>query len=355
MVIKNSFKLINLIVLIIFCGVSFTGLNSCKKHNHDQSQEQQAVKKQLYNCPMHPKYISDRPGDCPICGMKLVPMESNQSADNSKVQGQATVNINPGEEQLIGIKTDVAKKRSLIYEIRASARVAHDVELYNAINEYRQSIITRDETKSNNSSQEFGQQAESLLNSSVLKLKHMGLSDSQINELAASTKPVTNLILTDKSGGTVWVYAQVYEYESGLVKTGQEMIVKTSALPGRTFKGIIKSVDSFLDAESRTLKVRAEIPNPYGLLKPDMYADAVINVDLGDKLSVPQEAVMDTGTRQIVFVKTKPGKYEPREVQVGYETGGYYEIISGLRPGETVVTSANFLIDSESKIKSVTK
>ena len=94
-----------------------------------------------------------------------------------------------------------------------------------------------------------------------------------------------------------------------------------------------------------------EVPNPDGLLKPEMYADAIIHVDLGQRLAIPAEALIDTGTRQLVFVMTGEGKYEPREVRIGHEAEGAYEVLSGVKEGEEVVASANFLIDSESKLK----
>jgi Cu(I)/Ag(I) efflux system membrane fusion protein len=326
---------------------------------HAGHEGRQKAAKQLYHCPMHPNYVSDKPGKCPICGMDLVPIEEPKAPEAAQehggmpmVEGQAAVNITPEKEQLIGVKTAPAQRRELTLNVRAAARIAHDIELYNAIVEYKQALSTRDEMKAKGTQGEFLQQAESLLNSSLLKLRHLGLSNDAIDELTKSTEPPTNLILIDKPGGTVWVYAQIYEYESGLVKPGQVMEITASALPGRVFSGKIKSVDSFLDMETRSLKVRAEVENTEGMLKPDMYADAVIKVNLGRKLSVPEDAVLDTGTRQIVFVKKGPGLFEPRIVRTGYSAGGYYEILSGLSEGEEVVTSANFLIDSESKLKS---
>ncbi|MFA5780287.1 MAG: efflux RND transporter periplasmic adaptor subunit [Elusimicrobiota bacterium] len=386
MKIKNIFFVLFLIVpllLIYSCSKKETSHGSSKKVS------------QKYHCPMHPTYISDKPGDCPICGMKLVPMEEkpiavqpskkktiyrssmspNEISDKpgkdsmgmemvpyeveennsaSKVEGLSSVTISEEKQQLIGVKTAIVKKQKLIFDIRASGRVAHDPELYNAIIEYQQTIARRKELALENSSQEqeFIQQADSLLDSSTLRLKHLGLSDSQIAELSKSTETFTNLILVGKPGGTVWVYAQIYMSEIGLVKPGQIMEVTSVALPGKKFHGEIKAVDTYLDSESRTLRVRAEVSNPEGLLKPDMYVDAVIHVDFGEKIAVPEEAVIDTGTRQIVFVKKGQGVYEPREIQVGHSAEGYYEVISGLSVGEEVVTSANFLIDSESKLKS---
>ena len=323
------------------------------EHKREVSSEKS--KKQLYHCPMHPTYISDKPGDCPICGMRLVPMKeedvSHKEHETAGVPGQATVTISPEREQLIGVKTDVVKKQKLVFKIRATARIAHDPELYNAIIEYQRAISTRDEIKKANPSADVLKQAESLIKSSYLKLRHSGLSETQIKEMSKEELP-TNLILVGNGAGTVWVYAQIYEYEIGLVKPGQMIEVTSISLPGKNFSGKIKSVDTYLDAETRSLRVRAEVRNPEGLLKPNMFVDAIINVDLGEKLAISEDAVLDSGTRQIVFVKKGAGKYEPREVKLGHEAEGLYEVISGVNEGEEVATSANFLIDSESKLKS---
>ena len=124
------------------------------------------------------------------------------------------------------------------------------------------------------------------------------------------------------------------------------------AYPGKVFRGTIKAVDSILSAETRTLRVRAEVENPDNMLKPEMYAEVKIKVTLDSRLTVPLSAVVNTGSRKLVFVDKKEGSIEPREVKTGFEGDDYAEILSGLKAGEKVVTSANFLIDSESRLKS---
>jgi Cu(I)/Ag(I) efflux system membrane fusion protein len=188
-----------------------------------------------------------------------------------------------------------------------------------------------------------------LVSASVLRLRQMGLSDTQIQRLGRAEQDPKNLLLSSK-GGSVWVYAQIFEYEAGVVKAGQTMAVTAAAYPGRTFHGKVAAVDSILSPETRTLRVRGEVPAE-GQLKPEMYVDVFINIPLGRRLMVPKEAVMNTGTRKIAFVRTAPGRFEPREVRVGQETEDSVEILSGLMEDEAVVTSANFLIDSESKLK----
>jgi hypothetical protein len=372
-----------------------------------------------YHCPMHPVFVSDKPGDCPICGMRLVPIESEEqheqaveetqrqggerkplyyrhpmrpdvtspepkkdemgmdyvpvydqalggaemvegrqpgnrleeakSGEQSGISGRASVSLSPEKQQLIGVRTAPVVSRALETLLRASGRVAYDPDLYNAVVEHREALRSAEKAK-DSPWPDVGGRTDALIKSSILRLRQMGLSQTQIDEMSSESADPTNLLLSEK-GGSVWVYAQVYEYEAGAVKAGQTMEVTSSAFPGRSLKGRVVAVDAVLDPETRTLRARGEIPNPEGLLKPEMYVDAVIHVDLGRQLALPEEAVLDTGTRRIVFVEVGPGRYEPRDVKLGRQAEDHYEVLSGLKEGEKVVTSANFLIDSESRLK----
>ena len=149
----------------------------------------------------------------------------------------------------------------------------------------------------------------------------------------------------------VWLIADIYEYELPFVRLGQQAAVQLSYLPGETFTGKAIYIYPALDPNTRTAKVRFEFPNPHGKLKPEMYANVEIKIHLGQKLVVPEGAVIDTGIRQMVIIDKGSGYFEPREVKVGAKVDDYYEVTKGLKAGERVVTSANFLIDSESKLK----
>jgi RND family efflux transporter MFP subunit len=149
----------------------------------------------------------------------------------------------------------------------------------------------------------------------------------------------------------VWLIADIYEYEIPFVRLGQQAAIQLSYLPGELFTGKVIYIYPYLDANTRTAKVRFEFPNPQGKLKPEMYANVEIKVHLGRKLAVPEGAIIDTGLRQIAIIDKGSGYFEPREVKVGAKVDNYYEVIKGLKAGERVVTSANFLIDSESKLK----
>lgn len=151
----------------------------------------------------------------------------------------------------------------------------------------------------------------------------------------------------------VWVYADIYEYEIPLIKLGQPAELTLSYYPGEMFRGKVAFIYPYLEEKTRTIKIRFEFPNPAWKLKPGMYANVNLFVLVSSKgLAVPQDAVLDTGERQIVFVKKGEGVFEPRDVKLGIKAEGFYEVLDGLSPGEVVVTSANFLIDSESRLAS---
>ncbi len=334
----------------ILTAVALTGWAgfACKKPLQEPEKKSAAQKKTLfYRNPMQPNITSPTPKKDEM-GMDYVPVYAEEAAP-SGVPGHAEVRISPESGQLIGVKTGQVAYRNLKKVIRASARVAYDTELYNAISEYKAALSSREKIRES-PSPDAHESANALVRGSALRLRQIGLSKAQIENLNRDYKNPTNLLLGEK-GGSVWVYAQVYEYESGLSKPGQTMEVTSPALPGKKLVGIVTAVDPILNSESRSLKVRAQVPNPEGLLKPEMFVNAKIFVDLGNKLAVPAEAVLNTGERQIVFVVKGEGVYEPREVQLGQEAQDFYEVLSGLSDGEKVVTSANFLIDSESRLK----
>jgi membrane fusion protein, copper/silver efflux system len=150
----------------------------------------------------------------------------------------------------------------------------------------------------------------------------------------------------------IWVMADIYEYELPWVKLGQKVEMNLSYFPGKKFVGRVTYIDPFLDAKTRTNKVRMEFANPNWKLKPDMYANVIIKSTIAKRgVAVPEEAVIHSGEREIVIVQNPSGTFESRELTLGPQAGGYYQVLKGLRAGETVVTSSNFLIDSESNLE----
>lgn len=302
-----------------------------------------------YRSPMNPAQTSPTPKKDEM-GMDYVPVYAEEAALGS-VPGQGAVSLSEERRRQIGMTSAPVKRRDLAVVVRATGQVAYDPDLYHAITEYGEAVKARDAVK-DSPYPDVHQRAAALVEASNLRLRQMGLSESQIDAIARSTQAPTNLLF-GSPGGTVWVYAQVYEYEIHLVKPGQTVEIATPAYPGRKFYGTVKSLDPILSAETRALRARIEVPNPDGLLALQMYVDASIRAELGRKLALPVGALVDTGTRKIVFIDLVDGSIEPREVEVGHQAEDYYEVLSGLKEGEKVVTSANFLIDSESKLKAI--
>jgi multidrug efflux pump subunit AcrA (membrane-fusion protein) len=159
----------------------------------------------------------------------------------------------------------------------------------------------------------------------------------------------TLLTLADLSA--VWAEADIYEPDLPFVKVGMPASMTVSLLSGRPFPGRIAFLNPFLDPRSRTLKARMEIPNPGLLLKPEMYGEVTLSFGLGERLAVPETAVLPKGKKNLVFVETVPGTFTPTEVTLGIRSAGSFEVLSGLDQGDVVVTSANFLVDSESSLR----
>lgn len=226
--------------------------------------------------------------------------------------------------------------------------------------------------------QEVAQSGYSLLEAARRRLLLWDITEEQIQELERAGKPKKSLTLYSPIDGivvkkeaykgifvkpemelytiadlsTIWVYADIYEYELPLLREGQEATVSLSYYPGQVFKGKVVYIYPYLKGKTRTIRIRFEFPNtPDWKLKPEMFSNVEVKIKLGRKLAVPEEAVLDSGTRQIVFVDKGEGLFEPREVKLGTKVDNYYEVLSGLSRGEKVVTSANFLIDSESRLK----
>jgi Cu(I)/Ag(I) efflux system membrane fusion protein len=152
---------------------------------------------------------------------------------------------------------------------------------------------------------------------------------------------------------TLWVIADIYSYELPTVKVGQPATIRLSHFPEKEFSSKIDYIYPTLSGETRTAKVRFSLPNPEGLLKPQMFTDVEIKIDLGKRLIIPEDAVIDTGTRKVVYLDKGEGYFEPKEVTLGLRTEGMVEVLKGLQEGEQVASEGNFLIDSEAKLKGV--
>jgi Cu(I)/Ag(I) efflux system membrane fusion protein len=152
---------------------------------------------------------------------------------------------------------------------------------------------------------------------------------------------------------SVWITADIYEYELPLLKVGEPATIQLSYFPGREFSSRIDYIYPTLTGETRTAKARFVIPNPGMQMKPQMFTNVELQINLGKKLAIPEDAVLDTGLRQIVYVDKGNGYFEPREVRVGTRAEKMVEVTEGLKAGDKIAAAANFLIDSEAKLKGV--
>jgi len=346
--------------------------------------------------------------------MKSLSMESIQKEGKMKEVAPGTVQISPEKQQLIGVKIGAVEMKPLEKVIRTVGRVDYDEkrivivspkiggwieelfvdftgryvrqgeplltiyspELVSTQEEYLIALrAKKDLAKS--SFPEVAGSGNSLAESAKRRLKLWDISDDQIKALEESGQVKKTLVLHSPFSGfvlekaaykgmnvmpgialykladlsVVWLIADIYEYEIPFIRLGQQATIQFSYLPGETFTGKAIYLSPLLDPNTRTAKVRFEFPNPHGKLKPEMFANVEMKIHLGQKLAVPEEAVIDTGLRQMAIVDKGSGYFEPREIKVGAKVENYYEVIKGLKAGERVVTSANFLIDSESKLK----
>ncbi len=267
------------------------------------------------------------------------------------------VRISQNQQELIGVKTETIVSRPLMRMVRTVAKIAYDPDLYMVQAEFIQAYKTKESMKEDQNSG-ISQRLEAMVVASVLKLKLMGLADEQIEELKSKTGSDSSLLLSDNLSPYVWAYLTIYEYDLGSVKVGDHVVITSIAYPAVEFSGKIVAMDPVLDMDTRSVRARVQIDNPQGKLKPNMYADAIIHIDLGKNLAVPVEAVLDTGLRKIVYLDLGKGQFKAQEVEVGPEAIAiangegekFFPLIKGLKEGDSVVTAGNFLIDSQSQL-----
>lgn len=356
-----------------------------------------------YTCTMHPSVKQAEPGKCPICGMTLVPVYKEGAPPETNGQNRVrTVNVPLYQQQLIGVQLDSVQIRPLGGTVRAVGHVAMDERSVAAVNlkfsgwiealhvDYTGQLVQKGQPLFDIYSPELVATQEeylqalrgttpSLRQSARERLRLWKISDEQITEIEKAGRvnqritvhsPIRGHVLSKqvsegshvKQGrdlytiadlSTVWVLAEVYEHELPSVAEGQRAIIRLTTEPGRQYEGRVDYVYPTLNARARTAKVRIVVANPDLKLRPDMYAEVEIAVEAGDYLTVAETAVLNTGTRQLVFVDRGNGRFEPRQVHVGKKMENYYVVIQGLQAGEVVVKSGNFLIDAEAQVQGV--
>jgi membrane fusion protein, copper/silver efflux system len=392
------------------CGMKLV----LKKVDAAPKEEQAGSKRKvMYRSSMNPNEISDKPGKDSM-GMDMIPFETEEKTTTPA--GLAAVSISQEKRDLLGISFSPVQMKQIYKEIRTSARIVPDetrlfhittkvdgwveklyvnqtgqfvkkgapiLEIYSpdlvtAQQEYITSITT--EKKLNIVSDSVQTQNLNELEAAAReKLRLFDIGDTKINHLRATGNVERTLKLEAPMSGYViekmvlqgnrvmtndplmtiadlshiWGEADIYETDMPYVRVGMPAVLTLSYWPEKIFEGRISFLYPFLENETRTLKARIELANPELVLKPGMYADVKISYDLGERLAVPENAVMRTGVRDYAFVQGENDLIVPYEIKLGiYSEDGFYEVIDGLKDGDQVLTSANFLIDSESSLKS---
>jgi RND family efflux transporter MFP subunit len=384
-----------------------------------------ATAKEVYSCPMHRNYHSEKPGNCPICNMKLVKLEKPGMAASqtspiatspSAFPQDAAIFVAPEKQQLIGMRSVAAQMGTLTKDLRIVGKVSYDetklTHIHSKVSGYIEEVFADSVGKpvragdplftiyspdlvateqdlllalksrsllSESTVASAAQGAENLIAAARERLRLWDVTDREIQSLETEGKvkraiavysPISGVVMerTAYHHGTfvdpskdlftivdlsrVWVLGELYETDIPFVRAGQAAEIE---LPysggGRRLRGRVDFIYPFLDPKSRTVQLRMEFPNPGLLLKPEMFTNITMAVSIGRQVLVPQDAVMNTGTEQYVFIDKGNGYVQPRQVKVSADGGDKVGIQEGLKPGERVVTGANFVIDSESRLK----
>ncbi len=365
----------------------------------------------FYRSPMDPKQTSPVPRKDEM-GMDYLPVYEDEAHGGSTVAGLASVEIDPQRQQLIGLRTAEAWLRPVGESWKTVGKVAVDETNVHHVNikvggfvedvyvDYVGKAVRRGEPLFTMYSpdllsvqQEFllalrtrkalagggvaAGAGDDLVESARERLRLWDIPESEIDRLERTGKPTKTLTLYSPMTGVVtkkdvvmghrinegdmpyeitdlsrvWVLADAYESDLARIRLGMPATLSLQAFPNRTFSGKVIFIDPVLDPKTRTAKVRIEFPNPHGELKPEMFGEVTLQMPSREGLTIPADAVIDSGTRKVVFVSLGQGKLQPREVKLGVASGDLVEVLSGLEPGDRVVTRANFLVDSESQLR----
>jgi Cu(I)/Ag(I) efflux system membrane fusion protein len=350
---------------------------------------------------------SNHPGIAADCGMRLVPLYADEASSEQRsasgVAGYSTVSLPPASQQVIGVKLGKAEIRSLSRSTRTVGRVTVDERRLAQVRTKFDGFVEQLYVNFTGEAVRRGQPLMSVYSPDVLatenelilaarsgpqfratleeaarrRLLLWDMAPADIDRVARTGKAIRSIVLRSPANGVVltknvtagtrvmptdtlyevgdlsrvWILADVYESDLSHIRIGQTAQVSVASLSGRSWIGRVTFISPTLDPVTRTAKMRIELDNPGGILKPDMYADVVLQEPIGAVVAVPESAVLQTGTRSIIFVRRGTGEFEPREVVTGSKADGFYEIRSGVSQGETVAVDANFLIDSESRLK----
>lgn len=367
----------------------------------------------FYRSPMNPAMTSDKPAKDEM-GMDYVPVYEGEAGKSGGVEGRSTLALSPEKRQTLGVQTALVRRTSLQRTIRTVGTVTTDERLLHHIHtkfdgyvehlnvNFTGQLVRRGEPLLSIYSPELvatqqeyllayraqarlagspvasaARGASDLLDAARQRLLFWDIRPEDIARIEKTGQVLKNLDLYSEVSGYVvqkmafhgmrvtpadtlfdivdlshlWVLADVYESDLSSVRVGMSAEISVPFLPGRTWRGPVTFIAPTVEEKTRTIKVRVEVDNAGNLLKPDMFADVLLKTELGPGLYVPEGAVLAAGDRKIAFVDHPDGSLEPREVQVGPKVSDGVQVLSGLKEGESVITSANFLIDSESSLK----
>ncbi|MDT8287772.1 MAG: efflux RND transporter periplasmic adaptor subunit [Elusimicrobiales bacterium] len=401
--------------LLLPAGPNFRAFLGHEDHEHGLVEAAEAAEtKQLYTCSMHPFIIRDAPGKCPICFMDLVPVRDQEGRREEDGEGNI-ITIDPVTRQNMGVRTAPVTRRDLHRTVRTVGLVAYPESAQYTVNAkidgwietlhvsrsgesvasgqplleiYSPELVSAQEefllavrqskTLAASPFPEIAAGARGLLSASRQRLRYWDITPAQIAALEESGTISKTLTLYASQAGIVtrkavkegafvkagqellelsdlsrvWIYADIYEYELPWVKEGQQVTIDFP-YPRAPLSGKIAAIYPYMEAKTRTVKARIEVANRDAALKPDMYVTVNIAGEGADQaLTVPAEAVLRSGRQETVFVALGEGRFDPRRVSLGLETDdGLVQILDGLHEGEMVVTSAQFMLDSESRLR----
>lgn len=403
-----------LLALVLTAGLALHGGVAC--HNDPQRQGVATT----YYCPMHPTYIADAPGDCPICGMRLVPTKPTSTpapstaATADMVPGFASVRGDAARLRRAGVRTVAARRGTLARSLRTVATVVADETLIQHVHTrtagwvehlhqrfagqmvkkgepivtfYSPELVASQEeylsihatARKLQSSELAGVRAsgESMLASARGRLRQFEVSERLIGELEArGTARRTVTLLAPVSGvvtvkttfagqqvepgqelfaitdlGRVWIEADAYELDATSLHLGQLATLTLPFDPSFKIRVPLTYIDPLVRPDTRTIRLRFAAPNPELRLRLNQFVDVALELEAAEGVLVPDDAILASGLRHIVFVERGQGELEPREVEVVTREGGMALLSSGVEAGERVVVSAAFLVDSESRLR----
>lgn len=372
-----------------------------------------AVEKHDYYCPMHPHIHSDKPGTCPICGMNLV--EKKPGATGT--EPDHSVRIPVDKQQMIGVQTGTASITSEAREIKAQGKVTFDETAISHVHsrvdgwiedvfvdftgkwvDEGQPLLTIYSPEMLASQRELllaakaqnilakssvpgtASQTNAMFEAAKTRLQLWELSPDQIDKVLRSGEPIRFYTLYAHHSGLVterkafphqkatpdmelytivdlnkvWIVADIFESDAALIRPGQNARISLSYLPGQTVNAKVNFIQPQVDPVTRTIKVRLEAANPSQQLKPEMFVAVDFVIPSAPVLTVPAEAVLDSGLKKTVFIAHGDGRFEPRTVETGDRRDGRIAVVKGLAAGEKIAISGVFLIDSESQLKTAT-